>query len=384
MDDLNKEQESSIPEELKKKEFGGIRKGNLNVILSCDFCLFHYHFFKNKTYSINFAKSVDRQLETFTINNPNFEKWNDELRIQNFRITVDNTESFVDEVNIRKFLKCMTFVVRTFYNEEMRQLEQKLTENLLHELNCYTHETLHKFIIKKASRYLDNNGAIIPTDKVFNYSVKEFKIKLLDETGPFLGLEIFNLEGVHCSHVKNHESLILKIKNFQILNLMTDHPDEKMILRCFKNSDSQDFCNFMMTMEKFIVQGKIHENKWRIFNNIESNLGTLVVRFSLDVFEKIYDFVWLNKIDNPLFQDANDRKLDSELAESFFWDPNNFLKKKQEIALRKKKNFEEKNKNSAQVSSIPNVFQRFAINKTKLYLTYKSGFRPIVNLKEFE
>ena len=31
-----------------KKELDGIRKGNLNVILTCDSCLFHYHFLFKK------------------------------------------------------------------------------------------------------------------------------------------------------------------------------------------------------------------------------------------------------------------------------------------------------------------------------------------------
>lgn len=274
-------------------------------------------------------------------------------------------------------------MMKTFYNEETRQLERKLIENLLQELKCFTMESQHKYIMKKVNRYLKNNKDSMPVDKVFDYNVKQFKVQLLDETGPFLGVEVFNLEGVHCSHQKNYESFTLKIKDFQVINLLTKNEEERLVVSCLKKADAKDCYNFMMNLEKFHIIGRIHENRWKVFNNIEASMGTIIARFSLDVFEKIYDFIWMNKMDN-LFQDADDLKLESELAECFFWNPNNFLKKKQEVLKRRKKQTAENNKNQDKIKSVPSVYKRFAMNKNKVYLTYKSGFRPIVVLLGFK
>ena len=312
----------------------------------------------------------------------NSSKWAEEQRIQNFKIEVENADSYVDEVNVRKFLKIMNFMVKSFYNVETRILEQKIIENFLHELKCYTQETLHKFINKKASKYLETYKEKAQGDKIFDYSVKTFKLELLDETDAFLRVEIYNLEGAHSLNIQKHESLEIKIKNFKVINLLNKSTNQNVLVSCLNEAKSKDSYNFMMSLEKFMINGKIHENKWKVYNNINAELGTIVANFSLDIFEKIYDFIWMNQLDNPLFMDDQDLKRDSEVAEFFFYYPNDFLKKKKEISKKKKKDFEDKNKDSQQIKSIPSLYRRFTIGKSKIYLNYKAGFPLLVNLLE--
>lgn len=327
---------------------------------------------------MNFARQIGpADLET-GVPETTHSKWGDEQRIQNFKIRVDTTDSYVDEVNIRKFLKCMIFMMKAFYNVETRLVEQKIIESFLHELKCFTLETLHKFLNKKANKYLESIKEGSGVTKAFEYSVKTFNFKLLDETGAFLGVEVFDMEGVHSSHANQHETTLLRIKNFKVSNLLKKDPLENVLLKCLKESQAPDSYNFTISLEKFATSGKLHENRWKVFNNIDVSLETIVVNFSLDVFEKLYDFIWMNQLDNPLFMDANDRQRDSELAETFFWNPNNFFAKKKEICKKKKKDFEESNRNSQQIKSIPSLYRRFTIGKTKIYLNYKSGFKPLV------
>jgi hypothetical protein len=298
---------------------------------------------------------------------------------------VEKTAAFLDEVNIRKFLKCMAFMVRIFYNEELRQLERKVTEGLLLELNCFTHETLHKFICKKATQYLESIGGAVPADKLFRYSAKEFTIDLLDEKQSFLEVQIFGLEGVHRAHVKLHESLTVRMKDFRVKNKMPGVAEaDQVIVRFLSPPMSPHSNNFTLNLEKFIINGKIGNNKWKFFNNIETNLGILVVKLSLDVFEKIYDFIWMNQFQNPMLQDADDQRAESELAEAFFWKPSEYAKKKKDIGKMKKKHRDEKTGGKEQVTEIPSVFKRLKVGSTKVYLSYNAGIRLLVGSIESE
>lgn len=131
-------------------------------------------------------------------------------------------------------------------------------------------------------------------------------------------------------------------------------------------------------MEKYNINGKIGNNKWKFYNNIETKTGNLDVKVNLGIFEKINDFLWLNQLSNPLVSDADDQKLDSELAQAYFWRPNDYLKKKKEIGKLKKKRLDEENKSGENVAVIPSVYRRLQVSSTKIYLSYHTGFRLLV------
>jgi hypothetical protein len=276
----------------------------------------------------------------------------------------------------------MAFMVRTFYNEEKRQLERKVIEGLQLELNCFTLDTLHKFITKKATQYIESNCTTTMVDKMFKYSVKEFVIKLLDEKQPFLQLEIFGLEGVHRAHEKVHESLTIRMRDLKVINLLPGVlPGDREIVRFLTppTVSLPHSYNFMLNLEKIVAPGKIGDNKWKYFNNIETNLGILITKISMEIFEKFYDFIWANQLQHPMLQDADDQKLDSELAEAFFWKPTKYLKKKKEIAKIKKKKMDEQNKGVEGVKHIPSAFRRFKVGATKIYMSYQAGIQLLVS-----
>lgn len=375
------------------------RRGNLNVILNCDFCGFHLHAFKNRRFSLKFESKEEliKSCESLAVNpdcppnsdhlmplvsDADADKWNNEPRIQNFKITVDSTESYVDEVNIRKFLKCMAFMVRTFYNEEMRQLERKVTESLLLELSCFTLDTLHKFIDRKANQYQESMNHSSLFDKVFRYSVGNFKINLIDEKQPFLQIEIFGLEGLHRSHEKVHDSITVRIKDLKVTNLMPGTQEvDRHLVKFLPGQTVAGHHNFTFILEKVSVKGKIGENKWKYFKNVEVRAGALEMRISMIIFEKIYDFAFANQFQNPMLQDASDQKLDSELAEAFFFKPDEYLKKKDKIAKikRKKQDAVDKDKNTEGGKRIPSVFKRFKLASLKVYLSYQAGIKLLVS-----
>lgn len=326
------------------------------------------------------AQLISRGKSTSWINSSNQVSvaenyWNNELRIAKVRLDVDEIYSFFDSVNLDKFRKSIGFLIKMFQNEEVKQKAQQLKENLLHELKIYTKETLASYVERKSNHFFEKNVDTFIIIKIFEYCVKKFHLQLRNESKAFLELQFANFCGSHRFNKANHEDLELKIKDIKIKNLLTDDPEERNLLSCVYGQErlqSDSAYNFVVYLNIFNIIGKIHNNKWKVFNNFEVITNPLVVRFSNEVFEELYDFVWNSKMDHIGEKDPENMKLDSELNECFFADPNKFQQKKVEIAKRKKKIRDLKMGKDEISNLIPNLYRRFKFSKNVIYLTYRS------------
>jgi hypothetical protein len=272
-----------------------------------------------------------------------------------------------------------------FRNEEVKHKAQQLKENLLHELKIYTKETLSNYVERKSNHFFDKNSETFIIIKIFEYSVKKFNLQLLNESKAFLELQFEKFCGTHRFNKSNHEDLELKIKDIKIINLLTDDKEERNLVSCVhnnQNAQSDSAYNFVVYLNTFNIIGKIHNNHWKVLNNFEVITNPLIVRFSNEVFEVLYDFIWDSKMDNFGDKDPEDMKLDSELNECFFSDPNKFQEKKIEIAKKKKRIRDLKMGKDEISSHIPNLYRRFKFSKSSIYLTYRSKNLLLVSLLE--
>lgn len=303
------------------------------------------------------------------------------------RIEAEQINAFFDSVNLDKFRKSIQFLIKMFQNEEVRQKSQELKKNLFHEMNIYTKESLANNIEKKSNHFFEKNAEIFLIMKIFEYCVCNFNLQLTNENQPFMELKFENFCGAHRFNKSNHEDLELKIRDIKIVNLLAEDPIERDVLTCVHNkgrAEKDVAYNFVIYLNTFDVIGKIHNNRWKVFNNFEVITNPLIVRFSNEMFEVLYDFIWNSKMDSLAEKAPEDVKLDSELNECFFADPNKFNKKKGEIAKKKKKIRDSKMGKDEITNLIPNFYRRFKFSKSVIYLTYRSKNLLLVCLSETE
>ena len=261
--------------------------------------------------------------------------------------------------------------------EVIKQKNQKIHENMLHELNIYTRESLAIQLQKKANKFFERNVQTFVIKRILEFEINHFELRLLSEDQQFLKLDLEGFSVFHKFNQENLQELEFKIKDVKVTHTPTNEP-HKVVVE-YVSKPTEESYNVVVNLNQFTVLGNHHQNQWRIFNNFEVVSRPLIVKFSVELFEAIYDFIWVNKRDQARHKTKMDLALDSEIQETFFHDPQNFNKKLEKIEKKRKKLLKENQSKEDRNDKIPVFFRRFKFSEFIVFLTYKTDSIVLVS-----